>query len=71
MLMNLLDLKYQTLLTAVIVAVKARIQEFNPRDITNTAWALDSLGVNTTKDASLVRKIGRTARRQFYDFNSQ
>ncbi len=67
----MLDLKYQTLLTAVIVAVKARIQEFNPRDITNTAWALDSLGVNTTKDASLVRKIGRTARRQFYDFNSQ
>eukprot|EP00982_Pelagococcus_subviridis_P009056 30897-Pelagococcus_subviridis.AAC.18 len=66
-----LDIQHQTLLTAAIPMIKARAHEFNPRDLTNTAWALDSLGVKSLGEDRLIRKIGRAARRRLADFNSQ
>ena len=69
---GLLGLKDESMLNAAMGAMsKERVAEFNPRDLTNTAWALAALGVNAEAKPKLVERIGRTARKRLDDFNSQ
>ena len=69
---GLLDFKDESMLNAAMGAMsKERVAEFNPRDLTNTSWALAALGVNAEAKPDLVERIGRTARKRLDDFNSQ
>ena len=69
---GLLGFKDESMLNTAMGAMsKERVAEFNPRDLTNTAWALAALGVNAEAKPKLVERIGRTARKRLDDFNSQ
>ena len=69
---GLLDFKDESMLNAAMGAMsKERVAEFNPRDLTNTSWALAALGVNAEAKPDLVERIGRTARKRLDEFNSQ
>ena len=59
------------LLRACVKEIRDRLGEFNTRDLTNTAWALDALGVRASDKPKLVERFGRAARRNLDAFNSQ
>jgi hypothetical protein len=59
------------LLRACVKEIRDRLGEFNTRDLTNTAWALDALGVRASDKPKLIERFGRAARRHLDAFNSQ
>ena len=59
------------LLRACVKEIRDRLGEFNTRDVTNAAWALDALGVRASDKPKLVERFGRAARRNLDAFNSQ
>ena len=56
------------LLSALARAAERRVGDFNPQELTNTAWALAKLGQS---DAQLFKALAREAERCVGDFNPQ
>ena len=49
---------------ACVKEIRDRLGEFNTRDLTNTAWALDALGVRASDKPKLVERFGRGHKRR-------
>ncbi|KNC81629.1 hypothetical protein SARC_06052 [Sphaeroforma arctica JP610] len=66
-----LNIRDQTFIAEAVRVTACLLQDYNPRDLTNTTWALCELGLTADGHPQLVARISKAARDRLSAFNSQ